>query len=516
MAFQLSNVLGEDMLTMLDRDRGSGVVMDTNYEISQVINIHDDFPPNGHEFNVVDGGKSVLYIKNRKTESPEAEKEAVGFHGDFCYAGYLTFHEVSTETWETTYEFDSWGKIRLNESTINDEPIEKLCKNFDFLHGNSVDKTPDGDYLFSGRHTDTIYKISKDDGHIVWRLGGKRSDFELGEGVKFSRQHNIRSQGQNETHTLISVLDNAVGQDSQRATHDWSRGLLIALRTDTDPMTAELVQGFDHPREKYADRRGNFQMLDNGNVFMGWSERAEQSEHAPDGKLLFEARFKADWMGSYRNYKFPYVGRPLGKPDVVSKATFWNEENEPNPYTQVWVSWNGDTEVRTWELHGSKSDNDTMALLDSVKRTGFEAFFEYQGYAKFVQLKGIDKNGDLVGDSGLVKTEMHPTFPDEPEKDEDDEGLSDDQHDIGASHVHVKKIIFIVLFVVGFVGAAIVVLTWVGIIPIAWAKQARERYAPKFRDAMNVIQYKKIAVEDPEQGERLVESKGSLPAQEPG
>jgi hypothetical protein len=123
--------------------------------------------------------------------------------------------------------------------------------------------------LLSTRHSDTIYKISKDDGSIIWRLhghGGERSDFEM-RNLNFSRQHHARIREQNETHTIISFLDNAVGADPQPATTEWSRGLLVALREDT--MNAEIIASYGHPHKGQTYRRGSYQTLPNGNVFMG-------------------------------------------------------------------------------------------------------------------------------------------------------------------------------------------------------------------------------------------------------
>ena len=93
-----------------------------------------------------------------------------------------------------------------------------------------------------------------------------RSDFEMVR-LNFSRQHHVRILEQNETHTTISLLDNAVGADPQPATTPWSRGLVVTLREDT--MTAELVASYDHPHRGHAFRRGSNQILPNGNVFMG-------------------------------------------------------------------------------------------------------------------------------------------------------------------------------------------------------------------------------------------------------
>ena len=140
---------------------------------------------------------------------------------------------------------------------------------FGISHANSVDVTPQGDYLLSSRHTDTIYKISGANGSIIWRLGGKRSDFSAS--FEFSRQHDVRYRGQNGTHMFISILDNAKGQDSQGNTNLFSRGLLIAI--DESRMEASVQAHYDHPyhaRGPLVPRRGNYQLLPNGHVLMGW------------------------------------------------------------------------------------------------------------------------------------------------------------------------------------------------------------------------------------------------------
>ena len=136
-------------------------------------------------------------------------------------------------------------------------------------HSNAIDKFADGNYIISTRHADTIYKISKDDGSIIWRLhgqGGKRSDFEM-INLNFTRQHHVKIHKQNETHTIISFLDNATGADPQPASSRWSRGIFAAINENT--MEAELIAHFDHPHQGHAFRRGSMQPLPNGNVFMG-------------------------------------------------------------------------------------------------------------------------------------------------------------------------------------------------------------------------------------------------------
>ena len=221
----------------------------------------------------------------------------------------------------------------------------------------------------------------------------------------FSRQHDIRFRGQNETHILVSILDNAKGIDVQPPTWDFSRGLLIAI--DEKNMKATVERHYDYPYGDggYAPRRGNYQVLENGNVFMGWSERAVQSEHTPDGELIWDAILQADWMGAYRNYKFDgFVGRPIEPPVAHSRAYGGDPATSDPATTTVHVSWNGATEVVIWNLYRTSKDGETKLLVASADKLGFETVLSCGGYASYIQVDGIDKHGDVIGKTDIIKT----------------------------------------------------------------------------------------------------------------
>ena len=269
-------------------------------------------------------------------------------------------------------------------------------------HTNALDKFTDGHYLLSGRHTDTVYKIDKNDGHIIWRAGGRKTDFDMGA-ANFSRQHHARFHSQNETHTIISVFDNAKGADKQSPSSEHSSGKVIALNTET--MTADLLKHYDHPQDKYAYRRGNFQILPNSNAFLCWSEQSLQSEHKEDGTIIMEARMLPDWIGTYRGFKYEFVGLPNQPPDVNSSA-IGHGHTENSTKTLVHVSWNGATEVKSWKLHKTTEKGATEVELTSAEKDGFETAIEYEGFAAFVVVEGIGKNGASLGKSKIVKTEL--------------------------------------------------------------------------------------------------------------
>ena len=134
----------------------------------------------------------------------------------------------------------------------------------------------------------------------MWRLGGKKSDFEMGPGTRFAFQHDARRQPDG----TITIFDNGrVKKD------ELSYGLVLEL--DTEKMKATLVRRYAHPDKVFAATQGNMQVLPNGNVFIGWGSAPLFSEFSKDGELLFDATFPRE-VESYRAFRFPWSGRPSG------------------------------------------------------------------------------------------------------------------------------------------------------------------------------------------------------------
>jgi hypothetical protein len=223
------------------------------------------------------------------------------------------------------------------------------------------------------------------------------------------------------------MLDNAKGLDADDPSHPFSRGLLIALDENSSQKTAEIAAHYDHPEmddkeDMLAFRRGNYQPLPNGNVFMCWSERALQSEHSADGKMLMQAKLKTKFLGTYRAYKFEFKGMPEDPPDAVARTVV--AQSAGGTQTVVHVSWNGATEVvsldlshfttniyanrdlqKSWNLYKTTKRNKPRVLVDQQSKSGFETKLSYDGYAQYVIAEALDSDGFLLGKSMLLKIE---------------------------------------------------------------------------------------------------------------
>jgi len=141
----------------------------------------------------------------------------------------------------------------------------------DWIHGNSLCFTADGNLLFSMRNQDWVIKIDyangTGNGDILWRLG-KQGDFTLGSGEQwFSHQHNATLTG-----STLSLFDNATGD---HADFGGSRGLVLEI--NEQEKTANIVD--EALMHTFSDAFGSAQILLNGNLwFLSGDPTPNQSE----------------------------------------------------------------------------------------------------------------------------------------------------------------------------------------------------------------------------------------------
>jgi hypothetical protein len=148
--------------------------------------------------------------------------------------------EVDIATGRVLFEWHSIDHVPLAESTqAHREPARNASRErpLDYFHVNSVADGPGGTVLISGRNVSTIYLLARD-GHIVWRLGGKQSNFGPKAAVTFAFQHNARLHG-----NLLSLFDNG----GIPRVEPFSRPLV--LRLDVPARRATVVRTFQPPKK---------------------------------------------------------------------------------------------------------------------------------------------------------------------------------------------------------------------------------------------------------------------------
>jgi hypothetical protein len=167
----------------------------------------------------------------------------------------------------------------------------------DWLHGNSLQLTPDGNILYSSRHQDWLIKINYDsglgDGSVLWRLG-KDGDFQLVSNDPspwFSHQHDAQIHIPKDGLILTVFDDGNVRWTDDKSAN--SRGQMLQL--DEQNLIAKVVLNADLGAFSYA--LGSAQLLPNGNYHfdVGWIQQdplgGQNTSHSvevdPSGNLVY-------------------------------------------------------------------------------------------------------------------------------------------------------------------------------------------------------------------------------------
>ena len=291
--------------------------------------------------------------------------------------------EVDIATGKKVFEWSAIKHVGIDESHAPMPQGDSAHLPYDFFHANSVGVAADGNIIASSRHTWTTYKIDKTTGEVIWRLGGKKSDFALDEQSKFSWQHDFRQRRDGS----YALFDNGFGVTKERP---YSRGLVLKL--DEAKMTATFVQEYVHPEKLSCMTQGSFRELADGGSFIGWGQKPYFTEHNADGSVRLAGHLPLDNQ-SYRAYKAEWVGEPLDQPALGLHVEGGN--------VVVSASWNGATKVAKWR---ARSGGQPGALAQSTvgDRTGFETRVTIQGTPEYVVAEALDSKGNVLSASSAV------------------------------------------------------------------------------------------------------------------
>jgi hypothetical protein len=382
MDFKVQRYRGEPVLTWCEskvvagHGHGEYVIADGSYRELRRVRAGNGYHGDHHEFLITprDTALITIYGPARTDLSPfGGSKDGRVLDG--------IVQEIDLETQEVVFEWHGLDHVGLDESYL--EPPENPERPFDYFHINSIDVDYDDNLLISARKTFTVYKIDRKSGEVLWRLGGKKSDFEMGPGTRTRYQHDARRQSDGN----ITIFDNGGLYMIYP-----SNGIVLEL--DEDEMSAAPVRRYVHPARRHVATMGNMQVLPNGNVFIGWGSDPLFSEFSRDGELLFHARFPHE-DESYRAFRFPWSGHPSEDPAVAA-------ETGPDNQVTLYASWNGATKIAGWQVVAGSSPDRLEPVGSSAPKEGFETAITVRSAEPYIGVQAIDRSGRVLGASGAV------------------------------------------------------------------------------------------------------------------
>ena len=172
--------------------------------------------------------------------------------------------ELDTLWGDGIMTMDTTGKVieKWSAWDVWDLEKDKRLKEFanDRFHFNNVAFDRDGNYLLSTPIENQIWKVDKNSGEIIWKLG-KGGDFKMDPKSYFYFQHaaHIDHNG-----NLILFDNGDFTPNDTTTTNKYSRTL--SFKIDTSKMTANTIINAELPPGYYTSRMGSSYLLPNENI----------------------------------------------------------------------------------------------------------------------------------------------------------------------------------------------------------------------------------------------------------
>jgi Arylsulfotransferase (ASST) len=202
---------------------------------------------------------------------------SIGGRPDALVAG----HQLIRETADGRLDFfwNGWDHLELAD-WIEEPASLRQAARVDFDHPNSLTITPDGHYLVSMRHFGQVLKVDYTTGAVIWRLGGRRSDFQIRDDPLglFSGQHaaSILPNGN------LLLYDNGLR-------HSPPQSRAAEYRLDVASRVATMVWEYRPAPAVFTPLIGFVERLASGNTFIAFANADHLVEVTPTKAVAWEA-----------------------------------------------------------------------------------------------------------------------------------------------------------------------------------------------------------------------------------
>jgi hypothetical protein len=366
------------------KGRGHGLMLNEHYRLIHDVHAGNGYAMDQHEFQLTPRGTVFVNVY----EPVRYSLRPVGGPRD-GNAWDSIVQEIDVKTGMVLFEWHSLAHVSVSLGTFPYRSGTKLP--YDPFHVNSVSEDGAGNLLLSARNTNALFLVDRHDGHLLARIGGKKSDFTMEPGAATIGQHQAVLQPDG----TITQFDNGGSTRFPTMPDRPSRG--VRVKVDGGSQTVSLVKDYHHPgQELFSRSQGSMQVLPNDDVFLSWGGgNPYLTELTPDGQTVFESYITPKDDDTYRAYRMPWRATPAAPPDVIASST--------STATDVYASWNGATEVAKWRvLKGS--DPAHLTAAGDFPSTDFETHMKILTTPPaYVQVQALDKNGAVLGTSAAVR-----------------------------------------------------------------------------------------------------------------
>jgi hypothetical protein len=285
---------------------GTDYIYNDHYQQIAAVQAGNGLSADGHEFLITPQNTALILSYTTAT----ADLTSIGGPADQTVIDGVV-QEIDIATGHVLFQWSSQDHVPYAQS---EQPLPASASTpWDWFHINAVHVDTDGNLLIDARDTWTTYKVARHSGNIIWRLGGKASDFSFraapgqvlnDAGEIFAWQHDPEALGDDE-YTVFDNESAGAANTGAGSTSELGVSRVVRFKLDEYHRTATLLASENQPEGLTAPSQGNSQPLAGGGNVVGWGSLPYFSEYDSSGNLVFNAQFP-DGVNSYRAYLLPW------------------------------------------------------------------------------------------------------------------------------------------------------------------------------------------------------------------
>ncbi len=234
-----------------------------NEDAEPIDTFYGDYEPDAHEFRLMSNGEKIYFdVSNQKVNL----KDLFGID-TMKYTKYENII-ISNSRDTVVFYWNAYQHLGIKSAYIpycDTGNIFTSSKSFEWTQGSSVCFDYDGDILYSYKNIG-IGKISRRDGHIVWRIDrNKLQPNALSDTIPIFLQHDFKSVKDAKGNIIYTVLSNGDNLNPQ------TRALEFTLQWTADSMPIfKLVKKIESPKNIQMTTAGNFDLEKDGNYLLSY------------------------------------------------------------------------------------------------------------------------------------------------------------------------------------------------------------------------------------------------------
>ena len=280
------------------------MIMDNSFTIIDSVQMKNGYIAEAHDFQILPNGHFLLF-GYYLTPVDMSQYVDGGYPAALVSGGVI--QEMDADK-NVIFQWRTWDHYDFAEYAWGRRSTGEVISAF---HLNTISLDFDGHILVASPSQN--WKINRQTGEIIWKLGGDENEFTF---IGVSQEDGISNIT---GHTFYRTPEGTVMNYDNGNRPGTKTSQVHEFILDEENKTAELAWSYI-PDEKIAGwHRGSAQRLPNGNTAIGWGGSSGKyspayTEVNAAGEKLLEIFFEPPAIESYRAFRFPF---PDGSPSAA-------------------------------------------------------------------------------------------------------------------------------------------------------------------------------------------------------